>query len=153
MARGPDMDSRMVSVDGRSHPLAVRDMLARLMTGIAGWPLSAQALQHVELVAAEALNNVIEHACNGQPDISVRATAHLDPPSLCLEVVDHGAPMPDFVLPKQARSRATRSHLGMPRQALPEGGWGWMLIRDLTEAVRYERHRDGNHLHIRMSIG
>lgn len=142
----------VICIEALSHPFAVRDMLAKLTQGLSSWGLDANTLHKVELVVAEALNNVYEHACGYQDGIYFSTTARFVPPGLVIEVVDHGAAMPGFVLPKQALATARPPRVDVPVQALPEGGWGWMLIRDLTEDTCYERKADGNHLRLRMRL-
>jgi serine/threonine-protein kinase RsbW len=149
----PSLPPDVIAVEAISHPLAVREMLADLMARLQPWDLPEDDLQRVELVVAEALNNVYEHACGYADGIYVAATARLDPPLVRIEVVDRGAPMPGLALPERAERRSPAEARNLPREAMPEGGWGWMLIRDLTRSVHYERRDDGNHLHLLLPLG
>lgn len=145
----PVSDVLMLQV--RSHPFAVRDLLRQLMQAVAGWDLQSEARVRLELVAAEALNNVFEHACGSQDGISIELNAELHPLSIDLHIVDQGNPMPNLDLPKQAGVNAVAPDVNVPLQDLPEGGWGWMLIRDLTQTMSYERRNDANHLCLTLS--
>jgi serine/threonine-protein kinase RsbW len=143
----------VIAVETISHPLAVREILAALMARLASWNLPADDLERFELVVAEVLNNVYEHACGYEDGIYVAATARLEPPVLRIEVVDRGAPMPGLALPERKPARAPAEARSLPRAAMPEGGWGWMMIHDLTRSVRYERRDDENHLHMLLPLG
>lgn len=121
-----------------AKPEAVRSALEEGHAVLAGWGYPPHLCEAVELVVAEALNNVVEHAYAGGPgDIVLR----MRPAGLgvtCL-VYDAGAPMPDGP-PDTATPEVE------PDGEFPEGGFGWPLIRMLCERVRYRRHRGGNAL-------
>ena len=36
---------------------------------------------------------------------------------------------------------------------MPEGGFGWFLIKDLAKDVNYHREGVQNHLHLRIAVG
>jgi len=98
-----------------------------------------------EIVIAEALNNIVEHAyaeCPGSIEISV----NLDKDGLDCTIADFGAPMPNHALP------AGHAHDLAQMADLPEGGFGWFLIRTLAQDLRYARSRDQNYLHFRVPI-
>lgn len=147
------LPSDVIAVEAVSHRFAVREMLAELMAHLQAWDLPRDDLHRFELVVAEVLNNVYEHACGYEDGIYVAATARLDPPLVRIEVVDRGAPMPGLALPERASPCAQPDARTMPRETMPEGGWGWMLIRDLTRSVHYERRDDENHLHLSLPLG
>jgi serine/threonine-protein kinase RsbW len=119
----------------------VRGGLARVMAAPPLCHLDAGQQGMAELVLAEVLNNIAEHAYAGAAggiDLSLRLTGGL----VWCEVVDHGAPMPGGdppagVLPPVA---------DVALDDLPEGGFGWHLIRRLTHGLTYARTGDRNHL-------
>jgi serine/threonine-protein kinase RsbW len=118
-----------------ADPLAVRDGLARLTAAppFASLPVNHRAT--AELVLAEVLNNVAEHAYpsdGGTVSVSLRLTAA----GLSCLVTDTGQPMPGGTLPKGI----------LPRVELPEGGFGWHLIRSLTQNLHYARSGGQNRL-------
>jgi serine/threonine-protein kinase RsbW len=128
-----------------STPLAVRDGLRAVLMLPAMSRLSNDARGRVELVLAEALNNIVEHAYdreNGQIELRCHgAQTHL----FC-EIIDSGAQMPDEQLP---------AGLSQPldeNEDLPEGGFGWFLIRSLTEDLVYRRVNARNHLTFKLNI-
>jgi serine/threonine-protein kinase RsbW len=98
----------------------------------------------VEIILAEVLNNIVEHAyarLSGQITISI----HHHPQSLWFEVTDTGEAMPGLSLPP--------GHLPAMGAVddLPEGGFGWFLIRSLTTELRYRRIGATNRLSFRIS--
>ena len=109
-------------------PLAVRGLLVELMAcdALAGLPPPLR--EDAELVLAEVLNNIVEHAYGGVAGpIWVRAEGA--GPRVAFEVIDTGRPMPD--------GRAPTGRL--PAHPMAEGGWGWHLIRALARNLRYRR--------------
>lgn len=123
--------------------MAVRDGLGQLMAmgPLAG--LSEDIRGTVEIVLAEALNNVVEHAYPNTPGPILVGIDHL-PPVLRVSVYDLGLPMPDGQLPKGELKPMVEG------EELPEGGFGWFLIRTLTMDLEYER--DGSFNKLRFAV-
>lgn len=115
---------------------SVRDGLGRLVAMPPMVDLAPDIRSTAELVLAEVLNNIAEHAYLGGRGM---VTVKLEPgkAGLCCEVVDHGLPMPDGRPPVGALPDATD---------LSEGGFGWYLIRSLTQDLHYERVDGQNRL-------
>ena len=40
----------------------------------------------------------------------------------------------------------------VPMQDMPEGGFGWFLIKDLAKDVTYHRVKAENHLSLRLAV-
>lgn len=97
-----------------------------------------------ETVLAEVLNNIAEH---GQVDGKVGwidLECHVTQFGLQLVVTDQGRPMPPHLLsPPQLRSLAPGE---FSLADLPEGGFGWSIIRCLTCDLQHESHAGGNRL-------
>ncbi len=109
--------------------LSVRDGLRQAFSAEPLLSLSAEDRGTAEIVLAEVLNNVVEHACatgNGPILLALSLGEGL----LQCRVEDEGTPMPGGALPA--------GRPGDPA-ALPEGGFGWHLIRLLCQSLRYER--------------
>jgi serine/threonine-protein kinase RsbW len=103
--------------------------------------LTADLRATVELVLAEVLNNVAEHAyCGGPGEVEVALWPR--PSGLACEVVDTGAAMPQGRTP----SGRLASGAGLPLADQPEGGFGWHLIRSLTCDLAYDRSDGRNRL-------
>lgn len=119
----------------RAEPVSVRAALLAITSAPPVCDLAADQRATVELVLAEVLNNVAEHAYADKPG-HVAVTVVLLGHGLACEVVDEGAAMPGGMLPSGA----------LPDGDLPEGGFGWHLIRSLTQDLSYRRQRGANRL-------
>ncbi len=113
-------------------------------------PLSALSpLQRhsAEIVLAEVLNNIVEHAYGARGGGPVDlALCHAGGTLRC-RIEDCGRPMPQLSLP-ESRLPPTAVAVG----DLAEGGWGWSLVRGLTEDLTYVRDGDRNRLTFRIPL-
>jgi serine/threonine-protein kinase RsbW len=128
-----------------STPLAVRDGLRTLFCKPVMTSLPVDMRGNAELVLAEALNNIVEHAYaeyHGPIEMCVNRSSG----RLYFEVVDQGIPMPNGALPPGLAQQIDID------QDLPEGGFGWFLIRLLTENLTYRRVDARNHLSFQLNI-
>jgi serine/threonine-protein kinase RsbW len=134
---------------GRTLPAAQRDVrgvLAEICQWLRQRDYGADDLGTAELVLAEILNNIVEHAfaasAEGRIDIALRDTGG----SLAVQVTDAGAGMPQGAPP----SRGLPGVDG-PRDTLPEGGFGWALIRQLSTDLDYRREAGQNRLSLTLA--
>ncbi|MEO1556040.1 MAG: ATP-binding protein [Pseudomonadota bacterium] len=132
----------------QSGEMAVRDALAKLLDSLTPLSLDVEEAGTVELVMAEALNNIVEHAYpQGDPCGPIDITCSHADDGLHMTVVDSGRAMPDG-----------RTPLGAPVDTdvafddMPEGGFGWFLIKDLAKDVRYIRTSRKNQLSLRLAV-
>lgn len=98
-------------------------------------------LGSVELVLGEVMNNIVEHAYADRTDGLIEVTIGRRTASLSVQVSDDGMPLPGLVLPQ---GRPANIHVDMPD--MPEGGFGWSLIRHLARELGYSRIKDENRL-------
>lgn len=119
--------------------LAVRAALVQLRARLAAEGLSEAGCGSVEIALAEALNNIVEHAYPADQPGAILVSASMTRDRLCCRLEDHGAPLPELVL-----SARMTPDPAVARAALPEGGFGWNLIRDLTDSISYRRAGDTN---------
>jgi serine/threonine-protein kinase RsbW len=119
----------------RAEPVSVRAALRAITSAPPVCDLVPDQRATVELVLAEVLNNVAEHAYADRPG-HVAVTVSLRPLGLACEVLDEGAAMPNNAPPAGQ----------LPEGDLPEGGFGWHLIRSLTQDLSYRRKRGTNRL-------
>ncbi len=125
-----------------SDPQAIRAGLKNLFSLNLMGCLSQESLGTVQIVLAEALNNVVEHAyAEFAGKIEVWVT--LRDSFLFIRILDDGLPMPGGVLPG---GRLTRS------DDLPEGGFGWYMIRTLSHDLTYQRDGMRNLLSFCISV-
>jgi len=123
----------------QSHPLAVRTALGRLFDTLLLQSLSDEGRGTAEIVLAEALNNIVEHAY-ASADGEIELTLHMTRAALVCRIVDHGMPMPGEILPEGRLAP-------LPSEGeLPEGGFGWHLIRSLSQDLAYQRCEGRNQL-------
>ena len=95
-----------------------------------------------ELVLAEVLNNIVEHAYarhSGEIEVTLSRDSH----GIICEVADTGLPMPQGAPPEGQLPPLTA-------EDLPEGGFGWHLIRSLARDLEYRREGGRNLLRFRL---
>ena len=111
------------------------------MAAFRDMPLGGSLSGVVEIVLAEVLNNVVEHAYAAHGRGVVEVEVELTPAALLFRVLDDGRPMPEGDAPAGAAH-----DLDVVTDDLPEGGFGWFLIRELTDDLRYRRIGNRNEL-------
>ncbi|MDH2326634.1 ATP-binding protein [Cereibacter sp. SYSU M97828] len=117
------------------NPHAVHEALRGLAEGALSGLAEAER-NTAQIVLAEVLNNIVEHAYAEQGG-GIDLLLWVEAGGLRCVVTDRGAPMPSGRLPK-GRS----PHPG----DLPQGGFGWFLIRSLARDLRYRRAEGRNEL-------
>lgn len=123
--------------DFAADPLAVRGALESVLEELAEAGVTSEDCALCEIVLAEVLNNVVEHAygrAGGRIEIEARVCAQ----ELGFTVWDWGQPMPGGLLPPEQPPVAVED--------LPEGGFGWHLIRALSSKVEHGREGGRNWL-------
>ena len=127
-----------------SDPMAVRHALCALFERLMAGRMSTDARETAEIVLAEALNNIVEHAyahSAGEIEVTVDVSAS----GLTCKIMDAGVPLPDGALPPASLPPMQTG------DGLPEGGFGWHLIRTLSEDLAYRREGGRNFLTFRIS--
>lgn len=125
------------------HQSAVRDGLRALLDTLLLRSLPEDGRGTAEIVLAEALNNIVEHAY-AHHDGEIEIDLHLRQHELLCRITDTGLPMPDGKLPA-----GLLAPIGS-FDDLPEGGFGWHLIRSLTHDLAYRRDSGRNLLTFRL---
>ena len=127
---------------------SIREGLAEIRARLARLNFIEEELTTVEVVLAEVMNNIAEHAYawrrDGEMVLGLRMTAD----GLLISVTDEGLPMPDAELPFGERLDPT-----VPVDDMPEGGFGWLIIRQLARDVTYLRQQGVNQLSFRIAVG
>ncbi|MBS0125133.1 ATP-binding protein [Thetidibacter halocola] len=100
-----------------------------------------------ELVIAEALNNIVEHAYAGRDDGMIRVDLRWSDTQMQADLVDDGTPMPGGTPPGD-----TDTLDRIRTETLPEGGFGWGLIHTLVSHLDYRREGGCNHLSLTIPL-
>lgn len=132
----------------QSGEFAVREALEHFLAALGPIGLHAEERTAVELVLAEALNNIVEHAypdTAAQGVIQIRGQLCRD--GLHINITDMGEMMPNGKTPL-----GLAPNVDVNLKDLPEGGFGWFLIRSLVKEVSYDRVDGENRLQLRMDM-
>lgn len=100
-----------------------------------------------ELVVAEVLNNIVEHAYQDRAGGRIILTLRFKADRLTVDFTDFGQPMPSGALPTGAPA-----DLDVSPEDLPEGGFGWFLIRSLSDDLAYVREDNSNRLSLSIPL-
>lgn len=125
--------------------METRTALQAVCDGLRRAGLSEDDLSSAELILAEVLNNIVEHAYasgDGIVDLCIELRGN---GLLCL-IRDHGNAMPNGRPPCPPLPRIN------PPSQLPEGGFGWHIIRALTTQLHYRQEKGWNVLSFTMPL-
>lgn len=126
----------------------VRRIIHQTMDELSNLGLDSDEIGSVEIVLAEALNNIVEHAYpegeKGEIKLSIKQRRF----GLLFEISDSGHPMPNGRAPLGNHPMSEFND-----DPMPEGGYGWFLIRELVRDLIYDRRDGQNFLIFRMAIG
>lgn len=131
----------LITLDGDA--MAVRDGLRTLFAMSPLREMTSEGRGTAEIVLAEVLNNIVEHAYARHPG-KIEVLVELVAPELVCQIRDSGLPMPGECLPT-----GLLRPLG-EQDELPEGGFGWFLIRTLARDLAYRRADSCNQLSFRL---
>ncbi|MDE4275169.1 ATP-binding protein [Phaeobacter gallaeciensis] len=127
--------------------LDARSGITQVVKRLRGLGIPELRVDEVQIALAEAVNNVVEHAYAGKTPGDVRIRCSLEPERLWINITDAGAPFPEGELPE-----GKPANLDVAPEDLPEGGFGWFLIRELTSDIHYERSVGNNQLSLCFEI-
>lgn len=139
-ARAPDVLAMDVPVGYDAVRLALQDWRRWIDSVNACSDLANRA----EIVLAEVLNNITEHGYAGQEGglTPIALRCRISGEGLHVVVIDQGRPVPaDQCL---ARRLPPISGAAQDIDDLPEGGFGWCLIRELTRDLSLVSDIAGN---------
>lgn len=130
-----------------SHPHSVRQALAQITAYLRTRGVQEAHCLNVELVLAEVLNNICEHAYCGADDGRILTSISCGNDMVHCHITDKGSAMPGLMPPMgYFRDPDTCDF-----DDLPEGGFGWGLIRAIAADVQYERRNVENHLFLQIA--
>lgn len=132
-------------------PQAVREALAEAAAQMQKMGLNEDLRSNAEIVLAEVVNNIVEHAFAegriiGPEDPPIRLELRVVASGLRVSFQDCGGEMPGLTLP-EGDLPALPDDIAL----LPEGGFGWFLIRELATGLRYRRQGRWNRLEMIVS--
>lgn len=144
LTRAAPMFHRVLTADPQAVRQALIDLRARFLGSV-----PPDAVDRMELAVAEVLNNIVQHGgglpyvVHGPPcaqptaPVTIHLTVTRHAGGLACAVTDDGGPLPLRCL--------TPAQLPLPEiAALREGGFGWFMIRDLTQSLFYFREHRRN---------
>lgn len=127
---------------------SIRDSLSEVRSRLGKVPLVEEDLATVEVVLAEVMNNIAEHAYAWRRDGEMILVLRQAPDGLRISVSDEGVAMPGLAVPFGEGLDPSA-----PLAEMPEGGFGWLIIRQLARDVSYTRQDGVNHLSFRIELG
>jgi serine/threonine-protein kinase RsbW len=133
------LNDRPLQLTFPGHPEQVSQVLQDVFASPPLADLAQDIRGTAEIVLAEVFNNIVEHAYAERGGNITLRLGWQDGALLC-QVSDTGAPMPGLCLP------AGKFQPLDDLADLPEGGFGWYLIRSLTEELSYRRSNGINRL-------
>ena len=127
-----------------ADPYSVREALAMMLALPPLCTLGPEGRGTAEIVLAEVLNNIAEHAYADRVGL-VAVTISPGARGLSCLLVDQGLAMPGNRLP-EGLLPPSRQPGGqeVSLDDLPEGGFDWHLIRSLTQDLTYLRSEGEN---------
>lgn len=128
-------------------PTGVRDALYKIRSRLIAFRTGEEERFSAELVVAEALNNIVEHALAGLQSPAFCLSMQRMHDGVRIEIRDQGRPMPEDCPPL-----GEAPTLPVDLEELPEGGFGWFLIRQLARDLEYKRIAGENVLSFRLAI-
>lgn len=145
----------------RADPMTVRDALWFLRERFDG-SARADVISKLELALAEVLNNICEHGSHADaerlggrihsPLIHLCVVRHVG--GIACAVTDDGRPLPPECLdPRTLPYSDPPDQDDLSVLRLPEGGFGWYLIQDLTASLSYFREGRRNFLAFIVPVG
>lgn len=129
-----------------SSNLGTRQAMKALLHGLNPWQLSATDQGKIQVALVEVLNNIVKHAYRNQGSGIIEITCQPFSGHLGFEIADSGIPLPAHCL--------TNDHMSAVdiQASLPEGGFGWFLIRQLSYDITHKRHKGKNHLYLKIRL-
>lgn len=131
----------------QADPASVRRALKTALGVLRDLVPARDRASAVEIVLAEAFNNVVEHAYAESGCGLVELEVERMPAALAFRIRDEGVEMPGGDVPPGAAH-----DLEVSVRDLPEGGFGWFLIHELTEDLTYRRVGNRNELTFRIAF-
>jgi serine/threonine-protein kinase RsbW len=144
-----DLRRRLVNLRFGATMDAVREALLTVDAALAAAGAADDLRTRAQIALAEACNNIVEHAYEPPCDIADAAIVldiAGDPGGLQITLRDKGRAMPEGPLPGRELPPIDPDD----PDSLPEGGFGWTLLREMTRALSLSRRNGQNILRFRL---
>ncbi len=119
---------------------SVSVMLDEAKKWLAQENVCSSKITDIQIVLAEALNNVIEHGFSCENSGNVVVCIDMQDDIIVVEISDNGI---EFTPPVAAQTPLQDT---CDIEHLPEGGFGWFLIREITTSFTFHRIANMNRL-------
>ncbi|MEM7733778.1 MAG: ATP-binding protein [Pseudomonadota bacterium] len=133
------MSSRLFKAKFQSDNQSTRNTLEHIAQAMKESALPSDFISRVEIVLAELFNNIAEHAYQDTGVGEVRCAIDMRGDTMIVEVRDQGVAMPGGEMPD-----GKLPEVDVDLENLPEGGFGWFIIRSQVDKLTYERIAAGN---------
>lgn len=143
--------TQIISLRFPARDAEVRGALLKVDAALDRAGIEADLRHRAQIALAEACNNIVEHAYDPASDVSdpaITLDVAVDRGGLQVTLRDRGGPMPDGRLPGPDLPPIDP---GDPL-GLPEGGFGWPLLRSMTRALSLSRRNNQNILRFRLPM-
>ncbi|OCX61625.1 hypothetical protein BFP70_15055 [Thioclava sp. SK-1] len=151
VTHAPHPPARIFHLSFPADPMSVREALRSALARFVGQMTSEEA-GTLELLLAEVLNNIVEHGYANSGDGTITLSIVKDVRGLNCSVMDDGPELPLSVFSHTDASEQAAPYADVDLDALPEGGFGWFLIRELAEDLGYRREDGRNLLAFRLAL-
>jgi len=131
-----------ISLSQAASNAATREFLQAVQEALVHYRIAAADRINAELLLAEVLNNVVKHAFAESQEGGISTSIHVADGHLQCCVLDRGQALKAFAALMQAPQEVQQPK--MPN--LPEGGFGWVIIRQLAQEIDYRRADGQNRL-------
>lgn len=131
----------------RATELDARAALCEIIGKLQFRGLVQEQIGAIEIALAEVINNIVEHAYAGTTPGDIVVDVAFKGTNLMLTTTDCGKPLPNGRLPEGKPADVTGDIGG-----LPEGGFGWFMIRTLAREISYSRENDHNRLQLAFDV-
>jgi len=138
----PKIIGNEISFTFQSDAFVVRRVLSDLCDYLATRSVSPDDIENLSISLGEALNNIVEHAYPEPKGGEIHLRCRVKPGTLAITLRDQGKMMPGLTLPKGAAKPDECTF-----EDMPEGGFGWFMIRALSQKIDYQRINGTNRLH------
>ncbi|NNK77945.1 MAG: ATP-binding protein [Litoreibacter sp.] len=143
------IDARVQTLSLKATPDAVTQTMRQVRALLVTLhPDNAGVCMNAELVLAEILNNIVEHGYAPGALGEIEIQLSMKDNCILMRTCDGGCAMPGLSLPDP-----DQPDLDVDLSDLPEGGFGWFMIRALARNLSYERKADRNRICLEIPPG